>query len=269
MLAIRRLLTCEKYLGHYVYNRKSGKLKSKRKPNPPEAWVRCDNAFESIISPSLFLKAGEIIEGRPKRTKRASLTDVDMLSRLAVLLQKEGRLTARIIEGSSELPCHMTYIKRFGSLRRAYELIDYYPSTFNAYDCRRAATATVSAVARDLVSRIQGAAVSATFDGALCRVTVGVGLTVSILIARCQRLENGVLRWPVRRRVGSNSDLVLVVRMQQNNTTILDYYVIPKDRLPKGAIEFRKNPKPELDPYRLATLDGAVGAIQRHQNVSR
>jgi hypothetical protein len=34
MLAIRRLLSCDKYIGNYVYNRKSGKLKGRRTPNP-------------------------------------------------------------------------------------------------------------------------------------------------------------------------------------------------------------------------------------------
>ena len=54
MLSIRRLLECDKYIGNYVYNRKSGKLKGKRTPNPPDLWVRCDNAFEAIIDPALF-----------------------------------------------------------------------------------------------------------------------------------------------------------------------------------------------------------------------
>jgi DNA invertase Pin-like site-specific DNA recombinase len=58
MLSIRRLLACDKYIGSYVYNRKSGKLKGKRTPNPPDLWVRCDNAFEAIIDPALFRAAG-------------------------------------------------------------------------------------------------------------------------------------------------------------------------------------------------------------------
>ena len=36
MLAIRHLLEDEKYLGNYVYNRKSGKLKTSRRPKSRE-----------------------------------------------------------------------------------------------------------------------------------------------------------------------------------------------------------------------------------------
>ncbi|HMH60935.1 MAG TPA: recombinase family protein, partial [Bradyrhizobium sp.] len=64
MLAIRRHLEDEKYLGNYVYNRKSGKLKTPRTPNPENTWVRCNGAFEAIIDPAIFAEAGKIIVGR-------------------------------------------------------------------------------------------------------------------------------------------------------------------------------------------------------------
>jgi hypothetical protein len=56
--------------------------------------------------------------------------------------------------------------------------------------------------------------------------------------------------------------------MQEDNKSILDYYVILRNRFPKGALTLRKTPKPELERYRLATFDAAVVAIQRHQNVA-
>jgi hypothetical protein len=153
-------------------------------------------------------------------------------------------------------------------LRCAYELIGYHPNSFKACDGRRAATATIVDLVRDLVTRIQGTAASDTLDGAFCRLTFGVGTILSILIARCERMANGFLRWPVLRRIHPRSDLVLLVRMQEGNKSILDYYVIPRDRFPEGAITLRKTPKPELEHYRLATFDAAVAAIQRHQNVA-
>jgi len=55
--------------------------------------------------------------------------------------------------------------------------------------------------------------------------------------------------------------------MQEDNTTILDYYVMPKGRFPEGNLTFRRTRKLELEPYRLTTLDAAVSAIQRYQSV--
>jgi DNA invertase Pin-like site-specific DNA recombinase len=268
MLAIRRVLTCEKYLGHYVYNKKSGKLRGPRKPNPPEDWVRFDNAFESIIDLETFRQAGQIIESRPKRTLRAWKTDAEMLSVLAVLLKKHGHLSAGIIDRSSDAPCTMTYIKRFGSLRRAYELIGFHPDSFKTSEARSDATATMVKLGAELLAKIQGAAVSAAFDGATGWLTIGVGLTLTILLARCQRLPAGNLRWPIR-AVCKDSDLILTVRMQQDNISVLDYYLVPKGCFPRGALTFTRYPrKPKLEPYRLATLDAVVSEIQRYQCVS-
>ena len=107
MLAIRRLLTDEKYLGNHVYNRKSGKLKSRRKANPPDRWIRCNNAFEAIIDPAMFAKAAKRIEARPRRAIRTWKSDREMLSRLKACLEREGRLSAGIIDGCNELPRHV------------------------------------------------------------------------------------------------------------------------------------------------------------------
>ena len=70
-------------------------------------------------------------------------------ARARALLEKKGRLTCAIIEGAAQLPCSMTYIERFGSLRRAYELIGYRPDTFKVYDSRRSAIAAVRGQIRE------------------------------------------------------------------------------------------------------------------------
>ena len=50
--SIHQILTNEKYIGRNVYNRVSFKLKDKRVRNPPEMWVRKDDAFEPIVEES-------------------------------------------------------------------------------------------------------------------------------------------------------------------------------------------------------------------------
>jgi DNA invertase Pin-like site-specific DNA recombinase len=263
MLSIRRMLECDKYIGNYVYNRKSGKLKGKRTPNPPDLWVRCDNAFEAIIDPALFRAAGKIIDRRPRRTIRASKSDAHMLRLLRELLESEGRLTSSIIEDAAELPCHMTYIERFGSLRRAYELIGYHPDTFKVYDSRRSAIAARTRLGNELLSAIQGGGRSAAFDAASGRVTIAPALTVSILIVRCQRLVTGSLRWPVRRRIDPDSSLTLVARMREDNDSFLDFYLLPIRRALKPRLTFRKQRQAKIRPYRLTTIEAIADAIER------
>ena len=81
---VHQILTNEKYIGHNIYNRVSFKLKVKREHNPPEKWVRCDDAFEAIIEPRDFYTAQGIILERHRR-----FTNDEMLTRLRELLQRQ------------------------------------------------------------------------------------------------------------------------------------------------------------------------------------
>jgi hypothetical protein len=225
--------------------------------------VRCDNAFEAIIDPARFKAAGKIIDGRPPRTVRAWKSDAHMLRLLRGLLESKGRLSCAIIEGAAELPCHMTYIERFGSLRRAYELIGYRPDTFKVYDSRRSAIEARTRLGNDLLSAIQNAERSAVFDAASGRVTIAPALTVSILIVRCQRLVTGSLRWPIRHRVDPDVRLTLLVRMREDNDSFLDFHLLPTRRALKPRLTFRKLRQAEIRPYRLTTIEAIAEAIER------
>jgi DNA invertase Pin-like site-specific DNA recombinase len=67
---------------------------------------------------------------RRARLERGSAsTEERLLSLLRALLEREGYLTARLIEASKELPCVRTYQLRFGALAVAYEKIGYRPKS--------------------------------------------------------------------------------------------------------------------------------------------
>jgi hypothetical protein len=53
-----------------------------------------------------------------------------MLTGLRDLLRKHGTLSTSIIEESNSVPCASAYRLRFGSIRRAYQLIGFTPSLF-------------------------------------------------------------------------------------------------------------------------------------------
>lgn len=63
--------------------------------------------------------------------------------------------------------------------------------------------------------------------------------------------------------------MVLVVRMRQDNTLVLDYHLIPRERLPKGNITFRRTAKGKLDNYRQTTLEAVAHVILRKVDVLR
>jgi hypothetical protein len=74
MQTVDDILTNEKYIGHSVYGRGSIKLGQSRVANPPDMWIRHDNAFKGIITRKIFAEAQKI---RSERCHR--LSDQEML----------------------------------------------------------------------------------------------------------------------------------------------------------------------------------------------
>nr|WP_283828703.1 recombinase family protein [Bradyrhizobium diazoefficiens] len=264
MLGIRRLLTCEQYVGNYVYNRTSSKLGRRKIENPPDEWVRCENALEAIIDPAIFAAARKIIENRPRRTLRAWPSNAEILHRLSRLLNEHGRLTAETINKAPDLPNSALYTVRFGSLKEAYRLIGYNPATCKYMDGRRAVVAAIGNIGGDLAERLKNSGVEAEFDQRLRVLTVNDTLTVSIYVARCQYLKSQeALRWNVRQQIRTSADLILVARMVEGNDSVLDYYLLPRKKIAKGKISFWQKSRAKLERHHFDALDDLIGPIWR------
>jgi recombinase len=119
---VHQILINEKYIGNNVWNRCSCKLKGHRVYNPPERWIRHDQAFESLVDEATFQSAQRIIAERCKR-----YSDEELLDLLRGLLEQHGYLSGIIIDELEFGPSSSAYRTRFGSLIRAYELIGFTP----------------------------------------------------------------------------------------------------------------------------------------------
>src|SRR6185503_13444571 len=89
---------------------------------PRHSWARIQKAFQPIISEELFMKAQKTIATRQQR-----ISNEELLKRLQKLQKSKKNLTAAIIDKVKNFPKSHVYILRFGSLRRAYDLIGYTP----------------------------------------------------------------------------------------------------------------------------------------------
>jgi DNA invertase Pin-like site-specific DNA recombinase len=115
------MLTNERYIGNNVFNKSSRRLKQKSVNHPPAQWTRCVGAWPGIIEVDLFEKA------RAVRLERAyRLTDEDFLKPLKTLLDREGRLSAKLIDAQSDMFPSRSYKWRFDGLINAYRQIGYY-----------------------------------------------------------------------------------------------------------------------------------------------
>ena len=98
----------------------SNPLRERKIKNPPRLWVRANGSIAPAVDHGIFLRA------QKRLTLRwLHLTDDELLSRLRFLLEKEGRLSEKIINSTLGVPAINVFAERFGSLRNAYRLIGH------------------------------------------------------------------------------------------------------------------------------------------------
>lgn len=119
---VASVLRNELAIGLYVTNKSDQSLGLVQNKRPADQWLRV-RVFDPIVQPSLFRKA----QDRLRRGEREAPSKPLMLKAMRRLLRQEGRLTARLLNRSSETHGAQTYRRYFGSLEHAYDLIGYVP----------------------------------------------------------------------------------------------------------------------------------------------
>jgi DNA invertase Pin-like site-specific DNA recombinase len=248
---IHGILTNDKYVGDNVFNRRSFKLKQRRVVNPPANWIRAREAFEPLVSREEFDCVRMVIDARRHR-----LSDDEMLSALRALLQERGNLSAVIIDEAEGLPSSSSYRKRFGSLARAYRLVGASPSRDDTYiEINRALRAMYPHIVAGTVAdieRIGGRVRRGARDG---RFWVNEELSLSLILSRCVGTTSGGLRWTIRFDPEARPDLTVAVRMDEGNTAIKDYYLLPRIDLQTPHMLLREENGIFLDAFRFDNLD--------------
>ena len=221
---VREVLSNEKYIGNNVYNRRSFKLKKHRVVNSPEMWIKKEGAFESIVPPDLFYTAQGILRERAHR-----FSDEELVEKLRRLFQQRGYLSGLIIDEAEGMPSAAAYAHRFGSLIRAYQTVGFTPDRDYQY-------LEVNQFLRRLHPQIVGQTerMIAEIGGAVRRdlstdlLTVNDEFTVSLVLSRCQLLDDGRRRWKVHFDTSLAPDITVAVRLDETNQAALDYYLLPR-----------------------------------------
>jgi DNA invertase Pin-like site-specific DNA recombinase len=229
--AVDKILANEKYIGNVLFNRASRKLQQRLISNPPEMWIRRNNALKPIIAPEIFAKAQQIISER-----RRLLSDQEALDRLSGLWKEKGHLSNEIILAAKNIPDTTTYIRRFGSLTAAYELIGFQPQPRYRRAANTAGICSIREVgAAEIMSQIEKLGGTAAFDPKTRLLTWNNEITVSLRVAWSVADRGGFRQWRVGELRRAKPDLALLARMTRSNDRIMDYYLIPTVTLPKDG----------------------------------
>lgn len=114
-MSVRHVLQNEKYLGTIVYNRTTQKLKTTRRPNPEDKWVRLPKAFEGLISVELFAQA------QARFTARRQKYDPDFMLDGLRQIYVEHDFFHRALLNPADLPSPSCFGARFGSMDFAFQ----------------------------------------------------------------------------------------------------------------------------------------------------
>lgn len=254
---VHQILINEKYIGNNVWNRGSFKLKRHRVRNDASLWARANGAFEAIVDREQFETAQAIIAERSAR-----LTDDEMLSALATLLKRVGSLSGIIIDEAEGCPSSSAFSARFGSLLRAYKLVGYTPERDYRYiEINRRLRAMHPDVMLDTISRItERGAVVINGNGLLL---VNGEFSVSVVIVRCHSTSAGSLRWHVGLDRGLDPDIIVAVRMNPDNKTVRDYFILPTHEIDGGKIRTAEANGIILDAFLFDDLEPLFALAER------
>ena len=263
--AVRQILANEKYVGNNVYNRVSFKLKRKRVVNPPDMWVRGDDAFEAVVDHGLFDAAQAILIQRARR-----FSEEQLLGMLSDLLAVRGTLSGLVIDEAEDMPSSAAYRHRFGSLLRAYRLVGFEPGRDYRYlETNRTLRLMHPRVVEDVVAGIADAGGTVQVDAATDLLMVNAEVALAITIVRCQTTSAGSLRWKLRLDASLRPDITLAVRLQPGNAEVRDYYLLPTlDFGDAGRLRMGEDNGVDLDAYRTDDL-GPLSRLLGRQPLRR
>lgn len=241
---LRDVLSNEKYIGSAVYNRTSKKLNGYWRRNPREEWVRCDGAFEAVVSKERFEQARQRLESLAR-----PLTNNDRLDLLTALWCQRGHLSSKIVDRADIAPCCHAYAHHFGSLARAFRMVGFKNRegiSQNA-DLRK----TVIDEVRERIIRQGGSFELSSMNK---QIVINAEIRVAICVSRLKTVGPRV--WQFGYRAEIKPDIVLGARVLKRGGPIEDYFILPFMFLPHGAwITTSESSRGRLERFRSTTLE--------------
>lgn len=258
---VHQILINEKYVGNNVWNRCSCKLKGHRVYNPPESWIRHNKAFEAIVDDEMFQAAQKIISERAR-----TYSDEELLDLLRGLLEQHGYLSGVIIDELEFGPSSSAYRARFGSLIRAYELIGFTPERDYRYiEINRALRRMYPELIALTIAGIKEIGGTVKQDHETDLLTVNDEFTASLCLVRSQESPAGTFRWHIRFDMGLRPDITVAIRMNQMNSGLLDYYLLPRFDMDAAKLRLAEHNGIGLDAYRFDGLEALFELAARSQ----
>jgi hypothetical protein len=227
--------------------------------NPPEAWVRKPGAFTPVVPVEWFYTAQGIIQARSRRQ-----SDTELLDRLKQLYQERGFLSGILIDETEGMASSSVYASRFGGLVRAYALIGFSPDRDYAFlEVNKLLRRMHPELVQQVESEILALGATIERDSATDLLRINDEFSASLILARCNINDAGRQRWKLRLDTSLRPDVTIAVRLNQDNTAPLDYYLLPWIDLGPSRLTLGEVNASLLDGYRFDNLSMLYNMSQR------
>ena len=253
---INAILTNPKYMGDNVWNRTSSRLGAYRGINPSESWVCATSVFSPVVDRETFYAAQRAIQERAQ-SQSAEL----MLEQLRRFYQKHGRVSGPLIDAEDDLPCSETYRDRFGSVMKACLLASGGSHPSSSSDAGQGLRRSRFEAIRTLRQKLNERGVETLARrGSLL---IGGELLLSVCIGYTGRPSQAKKHWRIQLANAANAHLVLLLRARSEDSSIQDYYLLPRCELPSACIRISDHPQFAIQAYRVADLEVVATLLDR------
>jgi hypothetical protein len=249
-----KTLANEKYAGTFVYGVSKWPLSGGRTLVPKSEWVRVKGAIRPIVSDQVFAAA------QRRRIENEPLTKNDLLNYLTAVWCTAGALSIPIVNRDMFAPSAPTYRDHFGHITEAYRLIGY--KRVHSYRYSKI-SGEMRRVHREILCQLTAAprgcvtyeelSDTVTFDG-----KIQVAVVVLPFLNRRYMTNRG---WKLYLCRLPPCHSIFVARMNEKNSEVYSYHLIPRSVFEKPSFVFTKARMPMFARYKVPSTSGFVDAL--------
>jgi DNA invertase Pin-like site-specific DNA recombinase len=245
---VYRVLTCEKYIGTFVYRQSTYNLGSERTWQPSEKWIRVPGVIQPIVDADVFNSARYLIWNIARFDRN------HMLDCLTAALCSKGYLSAKTIDRMPCMPSLHAYFTQFGSLTNAYRLIGYKNRRRYHYNPVTPVLRRLdSEIAIQVATVVESCGGRIDFDDKAQTLIVDGGFVMTLRLAPHVRWKT-FAGWRLSLGRMPPWEAVLVGRLNEANAAVQDFYVFPRDYFKHPTFHITPHTEPRLRSLKLAGL---------------
>lgn len=228
MLNVYLILKNEKYTGTNMWGKTNKPFSRCTTRLPRSAWVTKPNAFVPLVSAEQFACVQRLMQ---VRNYKASKPDTYYLGEMRKVLKRKGKLSQKLLKKRGVFD-HRAFVRRFGSMKRAYELIGYKPSvlTFKAMEGYRKGQSLRTQLLCNLSQLFPSQLQIIRLPHQSCRKAVELDNHVQIAIHTCRPLTPTLdgPRWILIRHRKEESMVSLICLTNKSLNGFAGIYLVPE-----------------------------------------